>query len=163
MALRDLITKGEIDPKRKPEEWAVRAVDRSGLMGILFELDTAFSHLNAGKSIQRALSGKDPRFRNDSGDDALKYAAGPAIGSLVTVVDTMSAINGMIGPSLGLAERYRAPTSEEWRNFRGILPWNTHFLMRHGFDQLEDLGREATGTKPRDAQPRRPSTRPPGT
>ena len=151
IALRDLATKGQIET-RKPQEWAVKAVDRSGAMGLLFEIDTTFSHFAGGNSLQKLLSGKDPKFKRGSGQDAVSQTLGPVAGMATHLVDTTAAATRWaVGGERGTSS---PPSAQEWRQARGLLPWQNHFLLRHGFDELEAQAKALSGSPVPRAQQR---------
>jgi hypothetical protein len=118
-----------------PEKWAAEAIDRSGMVGWLTEVNAFADKFGIG--INTALGGRElSRYASRS---AIDQMFGPTFGMVTSGVDFASAaLSGekdLTGQNVGFA--------------RQMIPGNNLFYMRWLFDNIEAGTAETLGVTPR--------------
>lgn len=126
-ALRDVAKQGKVE-ERSAAQWANIAVDRSGLIGLLYHFDNGLGAAGL-PNLQTTLGGEDRRRYSDR--SLMSYLAGPGISK------TFDFIRG--GAALGqVVLDNRAPKPYEIGRLRALIPFQNHFLAVHAFDAMEE-------------------------
>ncbi len=122
-AARDWTTDGEVK-KRDARGWAVEALDRSGALAQLYDMDAIADKLTGGNiSLQRVAAGQDTeRFKSR---DIVGQMLGPTVGA---VTDTAKAVTGLAEGDLTQADLHR---------IRRLFPGQNLFYIRHLLDKAE--------------------------
>lgn len=124
-ALLDIAQNGEVED-RSARSWVAESMDRSGVLGILTEMD-AISNKGLGVSPLTALQGEEAsRFRSRN---LLGQIGGPLAGA---IQDTVNAARGGIEGDF---------TQSDVRRIRRLAPGQNLFYLRALLDRME----EATG------------------
>lgn len=120
-ALKTLLAGKELPSDQELGKWVTEGVDRSGVFGIIFDVNNAMEKVNLGAS------------RLHGGPTASRYAA-------------RNLTSAMMGPTLGLGETLAtlassAATGEfresDIRSMRRLLPYQNLFWARWLFDSME--------------------------
>lgn len=119
-----------------PRVWIAEGVDRSGLLGILSEMNQLSNKLSRGTISMQALTGTPPLTRYASAN-VIGVLAGPTVGTLKDVPQVIGAA------STG------EWTESDSRALRRLLPYQNLMFMRQLFDQLEDGVNDSLGVKKR--------------
>lgn len=140
-ALRDLNRSGEIKD-RNVAEWFFDAMDMSGLFSGLTEADATLDRLIPGLGVKRLLTGEDyTRMQERSwmhSGDTRRFT------DLIGVAGRMGSNALSVAAMPYTIWNTGSPTEYQIRATRELLPFQNHFLLRHGFDILEQAagGRE---------------------
>lgn len=137
-ALRDITRDGEVKD-RTPAEWANEAMDRGGILSMLYEADSISNKLTFGNvSLQGALGLKETsKFQSRDGVGQL---LGPSAG---TVSELSRAATGVFEGEF---------TKADMRAIRRIIPYQNFFVFTRIFSALEEEIAAASGIP--DKQPR---------
>jgi len=133
-ALRDIAKQGKVE-ERTAAQWANIAVDRSGLIGLLYHFDSGLGAAGL-PNLQTTIGGEDRRRYSDR--SLMSYLAGPGISK------GFDAIRGAAAVAQWPLDK-RTPRPYEIGRLRALIPFQNHFLMVHAFDAIE----EASGGRKR--------------
>lgn len=120
---REWSTDGEIK-QRSGRQWAVEALDRSGALSMLYEMDAIADKISGGNvSLQRLAAGDETtRFKSR---DVVGQILGPTAGG---VTDVAKAITGVAEKDLTQADLHRV---------RRLFPGQNLFYIRYLLDRME--------------------------
>jgi len=115
-----------------PRVWAAEAIDRSGALGILTEVDNTITKLSRDSVGLRPLlgiNGHSSRYASRSWFESL---LGPSFGLGMDVVST-------VGTELLASEDKGGRDFDESdrRAIRRLLPFQNYMILRQGFDKIE--------------------------
>jgi hypothetical protein len=126
--LRDLNTQGEVKD-RTAGGWVIDSLDMSGLISFVTEADATLGRLNPHLSAKRLLTGEElSRFQN-------RTDLGAFLGPLAGMAG--SAANAFMAATTAPFSSERDFTAADLRAARTIMPFQNHFLLRHGLDVAE--------------------------
>lgn len=112
------------EPSKDPEKWIVEGIDKSGVLGILMEINGISEKMTRGKVGINGLIGGEMMSRYAS-RNIVDTLAGPTAGQLKDIASISSAIaSGDIKES-------------DVKAFRRMLPYQNVFYLQSIFDQLE--------------------------
>lgn len=137
-AMRDLVSKGEVDKKRSTAAWVREGIDRSGVLSRFMEYDN-IAYKTTGFGVARSLTGEQASRYASSG--LLERIAGP---TAATAMDISNAAKGAITGDL---------TGTDVHALRRLGPLQNWFPLTGALDRLEQSLVENYGLKPRP-QPR---------
>lgn len=117
-----------------PRVWIAEGVDRSGLLGILGEVNQLSNKLTRGTISMQSLAGAPPLTRYASAN-VLGVLAGPTVGTTKDVAQVLG--------SASTGEW----TASDSRALRRILPYQNLILLRRLFDEIEKGINDSLGVK----------------
>jgi hypothetical protein len=121
-AIHDISKNGEVE-ERNPMTWANVGLDRSGLMGMFYELDGMAESMNL-PSVSTMVTGEPlPRFRSRG---PFSQILGPALGQVEDVAKI----------SYGLTRTGMTETT--LHGMRRLIPFQNHVIFAHGFNAVEE-------------------------
>ena len=137
--IRDVAANGEVKD-RTAREWAVDAVDRSGVMALFMEGDALMDKFT-GYSASRAVAGREPSRFQDRGK--LAQLLGPTAGAIEDLSDAvLGATNGDF-------------TQTDLRRIGRLVPGQNVFYLNYLFNQAEEGLGDAMGLPEQQARPSR--------
>lgn len=126
--LRDINTRGEVKD-RTAGGWVIDSLDMSGLTSFLTEADATLGRINPHLSAKRLLTGEElSRFQNRTDLGAF---LGPLAGMAGSAAEF---VKGASTAPFSSTEEFSAA---HLRAGRTIMPFQNHFLLRHGLDVME--------------------------
>jgi len=126
VALRDIAKDGTVQ-ERSERQWAVSAIDRSGIGFLLFEMDSIVDKTSGGNvSLQRALAGEELQRFTTRGP--LSQIGGPTVGLLESSLPSgFDAISETLGDGTF--------TDDDAKDLLRLLPGQNHFAVRALLDE----------------------------
>lgn len=117
-----------------PATWVLEGVDRSGILGVLSEINQLSGKMTRGTVSLQALAGKPPLTRYASAN-VMGVLAGPTVGTVKDVAQvTGAASTGEWTPS-------------DSRAMRRMIPYQNLFLARQLFDKMEKGINDSLGVR----------------
>jgi hypothetical protein len=111
------LASGKDTSDMSPTEWAIEGIDRSGLPGILMEVEEIWSALGLPPPTKAVTGAPFPGYKTDVWD----YAAGPALSQISEASDIIYN-----------ATRYGVDEKTAQDAFR-LTPFNNHFIVQGAF------------------------------
>lgn len=117
-----------------PRVWILEGVDRSGLLGVLSEINQVSNKVTRGTISLQALAGAPPLTRYASAN-----TSGVLLGPTVGTIEDVSQVVGAASTGEWAAQDTRA--------MRRMIPYQNLILMRRLFDEFESGINDAMGVK----------------
>lgn len=136
-AMRDIVSKGEVDKKRTTAAWVREGVDRSGVLSRFMEYDN-IAYKTTGFGVARSLTGEQASRYASSG--LLERIAGP---TAATAMDLSNAAKGALTGDL---------TGTDVHALRRLGPLQNWFPITGALDRLETSLVDSFGLKPRQTR-----------
>jgi hypothetical protein len=111
-----------------PAVWAMEGIDRSGVVGIIGEINNTIEKISGNNAGARALLGIDAPASRFVSRSVAESILGPTFGSLLST--TVAASNAITseGPM----------TESDVRTLRRLVPLQNLFYLRRGFDAIQN-------------------------
>ena len=111
-----------------PAVWAMEGIDRSGVAGIIGEINNTIEKISGNNAGARALLGIDAPASRFVSRSVAESMLGPTFGSLLST--TVAASNAITseGPM----------TESDVRTLRRLVPLQNLFYLRRGFDAIQN-------------------------
>lgn len=120
------------EPSEDLEVWLKEGIDRSGLLGHMFDLYNVGS-----KALPGFAKGDMSRFQLQSATDAV---FGPSLGLVGDAFTTGQWASKLVG-------RGEAPAKSDLRATRRLMPFQNVIILRNLIDKLQDVAGESLGAK----------------
>jgi hypothetical protein len=111
-----------------PAVWVAEGMDRSGVLGVLGEINNTVEKISSNSVGLRPLLGIDAPASKQVSRSVAESALGPTFGSLLTT--TIAASNAITSEG--------EMTDSDVRALRRLVPLQNLFYLRKGFDKVEE-------------------------
>jgi hypothetical protein len=114
------------------EKFTDEAINRSGLLGIGADIQSAFS----ATPLAPYTSFSGERSTRRGGDNLLETVAGPTFGDLAPrTTNVIAGAGGSIESLISTGQP--APGEIPWEDVRRLAPFQNHFILRQFYDMIE--------------------------
>jgi hypothetical protein len=117
-----------------PAVWIAEGIDRSGVLGILGEVNNAVEK-TTGFGYRRLIGAENPHSSRYASRSVIDSWLGPSFG---TAQDIFKAVGGTASVFANEDDTADGFSEAQQRAFVRLLPYNNHSVIRAGFQLIED-------------------------
>lgn len=129
------------EPSKNPMKWVVEGIDRSGMMGWIFEANNMIEKSTGGRIGVNPLIGEAPATRYAS-RGATEAILGPSVGLVDDAVKTSGALAAATIPG---PDGAKPLTRGDINRARRLAPFQNLFYLKWLFDEVENGAGDALG------------------
>lgn len=129
-----------------PRAWIFEGVDRSGLLGILSEVNQMSHKLTRGSISLQRLAGA-PALTRYASTNVAGVLAGPTIGTIQDVAQVIGTGASVAMGTTGASGEKTEWTKSDSRAMRRVIPYQNLVFVRRIFDSAEEGINEALGVR----------------